>query len=426
MRRWSVVQRRPAHTRQMAVISPVVRNGEEDMEYPNQRARRIVGATAVLAAIALVGACSTSRASTPSAASSSSGSVHAGHGFSAPPAAPLRPGERFVNVTMPQPYTPAAPKGGPDEYRCFLVAPGLTSAAFLTGSQFLPQNADIVHHAIFFRVDLAGVDAARKADASTPGEGWPCFGGAGIGDKAAWVAAWAPGANETLLGTDLGYPMPAGSQLVMQVHYNLLATKGKAGATDQSGIRLRLANPAAGVQPLDTQLLPAPVEVPCAADESGPLCDRTAAVADVTHRFADEIGGPAASPKQRCNHDPAPVAGATHHRDHQARKAGTVYALAGHMHLLGRSIKVELNPGTPTAQTLLDIPIYNFDDQGMRPLAKPVTVKPGDTYRVTCTHDVSLRKQLPQLHGLPARYVVWGDGTSDEMCLGLVTWSPAP
>ena len=28
---------------------------------------------------------------------------------------------------------------------------------------------------------------------------------------------------------------------------------------------------------------------------------------------------------------------------------------------------------------------------------------------------------LPQLSKLPPRYVVWGDGTSDEMCLGLLT-----
>jgi hypothetical protein len=94
------------------------------------------------------------------------------------------------------------------------------------------------------------------------------------------------------------------------------------------------------------------------------------------------------------------------------------------MHLLGRSIKVELNPGTPGAQTLLDVPNYNFDDQAIRPLAKPVTVKPGDTFRVTCTHDAGLRKLLPQLRNVPPRYVVWGDGTSDEMCLGLVIWSP--
>jgi hypothetical protein len=41
--------------------------------------------------------------------------------------------------------------------------------------------------------------------------------------------------------------------------------------------------------------------------------------------------------------------------------------------------------------------------------------------RVTCTHDANLRRQLPQLESLPPRYVVWGEGTSDEMCLGLLT-----
>ena len=105
------------------------------------------------------------------------------------------------------------------------------------------------------------------------------------------------------------------------------------------------------------------------------------------------------------------------------RQAGVIQAVAGHMHLLGRSIKVELNPGTPQAQVLLDNQNYNFDDQSARPTAAPVAVKPGDTYRVTCTHDANLRTQLPQLKPLKPRYVVWGEGTSDEMCLGIVVWS---
>jgi hypothetical protein len=91
------------------------------------------------------------------------------------------------------------------------------------------------------------------------------------------------------------------------------------------------------------------------------------------------------------------------------------------MHLLGRSIKIELNPGTPNAKTLLDVPNFNFDYQRFTPLATPVDVKQGDVVRVTCTHDASLRQLLPQLKGLPPRYVVWGDGTTDEMCLGLLT-----
>lgn len=387
---------------------------------------RYASAAGALAALLLVASCADGSGGAPAPEASGAGAAgpHTGHGkFEPPPAAPLRAGERFVNITMPQPYTPSAPQGGTDEYRCFLVDPKLTERSFLTGSQFLPQNVDIVHHAIFFRIAPGDAEAARQADARTPGEGWTCFGDAGIGDDAAWVASWAPGANEQLLAPNLGYELPAGSQLVMQVHYNLLAAAEAASPADQSGIRLRLTDGRTELDKLETTLLPAPVELPCAAGESGPLCDRQAAVADVTKRFGEQAGETVAGLNQFCNAGRAPTGGVEQHCDHPVRQAGTLHALGGHMHLLGRTIKVELNPGTPRAQTLLDVPAYNFDDQSLRPLAKPVEVRPGDTYRVTCTHDASLRQRLPQLKTLPARYVVWGEGTSDEMCLGLVVWS---
>jgi hypothetical protein len=379
-----------------------------------------------MAAILVTAGCSNGSAGStgPAGVQSSAASEHAGHvPTTVPVAAALRAGERFVTLAMPQPYTPTAPNGGTDEYRCFLVDPKLTSMAYLTGSQFMPQNTAIVHHAIFFRVDPADAAKARSVDAASPGEGWTCFGDAGIGGDAGWVAHWAPGANETLLSPGVGYPMPPGSLLVMQVHYNLLATGGKPGGSDQSGIRLRLTGGTTKIDPLETTTLPAPVELPCAAGESGPLCDRNAAVADVTRRFGDDVGSTEAGLVQMCDHG-APVAGTTQHCDHPVRQPGAIYAVAGHMHLLGRSIKIELNPGTSDARTLLDIPAYNFDDQAIHPLAAPLAVKPGDTLRVTCTHDAGLRKLLPQLRTLPPRYVVWGDGTSDEMCLGLVIWSP--
>jgi hypothetical protein len=390
------------------------------------RFRRVAGVAAAIAAMLLVASCGsgTSGGDRAGSVGAKDHSAHSGS-YSVPPAAPLRDGEHFVNLTMPEAYTPAAPNGGTDEYRCFLVDPKLTSPQYLTGSQFLPQNATIVHHAIFFRISPADADRARQVDASTPGEGWTCFGDSGVSDDAAWVAAWAPGMNETLLQPGLGYAMPPGSMLVMQIHYNLLATEGKPGGSDESGIRLRLADGATRMQPLDTALLSAPVELPCTATESDPLCDRTAAVADVVHRFGDEAGATIEGLNQRCNGGRPPVAGVTQHCDRPTRQGGTIYAVAGHMHLLGRSIKIEMNPGTPNAQTLLDVPTYNFDDQSIRPLVKPVTVKPGDALRVTCTHDAGLRKLLPQLRTQPARYVVWGDGTSDEMCLGLVIWTPA-
>jgi len=389
-----------------------------------QRGGRLGGLAVGVAAVLVMAACGNSSPAAPAAEQTPTASAHAGHGAAGiPVAAPLRSGERFVTMTMPQPYTPVAPHGGTDEYRCFLVDPKLTSAAFLTGSQFLPQNTAIVHHAIFFRVDPAQAAKARTVDASTPGEGWTCFGDAGIGGDGGWVAHWAPGANETLLSPTVGYPMPPGSMMIMQVHYNLLATEGKPGGSDQSSIRLRLTDGAKKLNPLETAELPAPVELPCASGESGPLCDRSKAVADVARRFGDDVGSAEAGLVQRCDHG-TPVPGTTQHCDRPVPVGGTIYAVAGHMHLLGRSIKIELNPGTAAARTLLDIPVYNFDDQAIHPLAQPVAVKPGDTLRVTCTHDAGLRKLLPQLRTLPPRYVVWGDGTSDEMCLGLVIWSP--
>lgn len=357
------------------------------------------------------------------AAGTSSHGSHGSHGAAAPAA--LRTGERFVNLSMPQPYTPAAPNGGTDEYRCFLIDPKLTSTAFLTGSQFLPQNEDIVHHAILFRISPDQAASARALDAKTPGEGWTCFGDDGVDGDSAWVGHWAPGATETLLADDVGYPMPPGSLIVLQVHYNLLATGGKPGGSDRSGARLRLTDRTTAMKPLDTALLPAPVELPCTSNESGPLCNRDAAVADVTRRFGAETGQVEAGLVAQCGAGAPPTPGPTQHCDHKVPKAVTAYAVAGHMHLLGRSIRIELNPGTPGARTLLDVPRYDFDDQGVRPLSSPVAIKAGDTLRVTCTHDAGLRRLLPELSKLPPRYVVWGDGTSDEMCLGLLVVTPA-
>jgi hypothetical protein len=386
------------------------------MRRQQRTGRRLLGAAVWLGALIAASSCAGDPAREAPPADATGHGPHSA--APAAPPAPLRAGERFVDLAMPAPYTPAAPNGGTDEYRCFLVDPQVTRPAFLTGSRFQPQNAGIVHHAIVFRVPPERVAEARRVDAQSPGEGWTCFGDSGIGGGAAWVAHWAPGSGETLLADDIGYPMPPGSRLVMQVHYNLLGSPGGPG-TDRSGIRLRLTD-RTDLRPLETMLLPAPVELPCAAGESGPLCDRAAAVRDVAGRFGAQAGGMVEQLNSACNRGRAPAAGTEQHCDHVVPAAGTVYAVAGHMHLLGRSISVRLNGD----RTLLSVPSYDFDEQAVTPLPEPVAVRAGDTLRVTCTHDATLRQRLPQLRDLPPRYVVWGDGTSDEMCLGLLVWSP--
>ncbi len=100
-------------------------------------------------------------------------------------------------------------------------------------------------------------------------------------------------------------------------------------------------------------------------------------------------------------------------------KPETIRGVAGHMHLLGTSIKVEVNPGRTGARTLLDIPVWDFDNQGSRPIS-PAKLQPGDTVKVTCHHSQELRDRLPAFDGIPDKYVVWGEGTTDEMCLGIL------
>ncbi|MFD1547983.1 monooxygenase [Nonomuraea guangzhouensis] len=398
------------------------------MTKPESPLRRFGAATMALATAFAVAACGSYADTSAAPAAAGSHSAHAG-GSSAPPQ-PLRAGERFVNLKMADAYTPAPPEGGgTDEYRCQVIDPGLTKVAFLTGTQVTPENVAIAHHAIVYAVPPGGAAAVREQDAKTPGLGWQCFGGTGVdgaeveAGEAAWVDTWTPGATETLFTQDVGFKLEPGSLIVLQLHYNLLATDGKPAGSDRSAVRLRLTDGTPQTREFDTLPLDAPTDLPCAADESGPLCDRATSIADVTKRFGPEVGGTADEQLEECGQS-APKPGDTQTCDHKVEAPMTLFAGFGHMHLLGRAIKVELNPGTPNAKVVLDVPQFDFDNQRLVKLPSPVEIGPGDTLRVTCTHDAGLRKRLPQLSKLPPRYVVWGDGTSDEMCTGIMTVSP--
>jgi hypothetical protein len=390
--------------------------------------QKYILAVGVMTATMAISACASHPSNSPATAAASSAAASASPSVmqmspTGTVAQPLRAGERFLNLTVPQPYTPVAPSGGTDEYRCLIVDPHLNKPAFLTGTQFDPQNVPIVHHAVIFSVAPGPAAAAARAqDAATPGEGWTCFGTLDTTPSPTWIDTWTPNGKETILQQNVGFSLQPGSLLVLQIHYNLLASGGHPAGSDQSRVRLRLTDGTSATKPLETVNLQAPTELPCPKDESGPLCSRTAAVADVAKRFGNSVGATADKLVSECSHG-VPVPGSTQHCDIPVEQPMTVYAAMGHMHLLGRSIKIELNPGTTKAQTLLDVPNFNFDDQRLTPLPTPVNVKPGDTLRVTCTHDASLREKLPALRKLPPRYVVWGDGTSDEMCLGLLTAS---
>lgn len=330
---------------------------------------------------------------------------------------PLRKGERRVTVTMPAAYTPSAPNDvGTDDYRCFLLDPKVAADSFITGFDVRPGNPDVVHHVIMFRVPPDLVDEAERKDAETPGQGWTCFGTSGLGndatiDDAPWLGAWAPGGSEQLYGKGLGEQFDAGSRIVMQVHYNLMA----GAEPDTSAADLRLTRDRS-TKALQTRLLPAPVELPCRPGKGGELCERANALADVKARFGDRPGATADMLHLLCGGGPP---GPEQSCTREILEPETIRGVAGHMHLLGKTIRIEVNAGTPRAQTILDVPVWDFDNQGSRP-TKPIRLGRGDTVTVTCTHSQELRDLLPAFGGQPDRYVLWGEGTTDEMCLGIL------
>jgi hypothetical protein len=212
----------------------------------------------------------------------------------------------------------------------------------------------------------------------------------------------------------------SGALVVMQVHYNLM----HGAMADRSKVVLKTV-PAAGstLTPLDTFLIPAPVELPCPAGSRSALCSRDAAQREEARKYGNDAAvipiGLLYLCKKTIADYPQQVG--------DARDIGTscertisrplrIYGVAGHMHTRGFDIRVELNN-----QTLLHIPRWDFHWQDAYYLAQPVDASPGDTLRVSCRFDNSKSAQ-PVINGKQQapRYVLWGEGTTDEMCLGLL------
>jgi hypothetical protein len=330
------------------------------------------------------------------------------------------------SVSMTKAHLPVAPNNGTDDYRCFLLDPKVSQDSIIRTIQFIPQKKDYVHHAIIFRVTDADLPQAIIQDKS--GTGWPCFGGTGLGGmlstfvSSPWLSSWAPGRGKDISPVGYGTPFKKGERFVLQVHYNLLAAQGGKLETDQSKIVMETI-PAKGakIKQLNLELFPAPVELACPEGVTGPLCDRRQSLIDLAARTSTTSAFEAAGINALCGQDPfKPTSSLKSRCDKIMNSNFNVIAAAPHMHLLGRSLKLTLNPGSATEKILLDVTNYNFDDQSSTVLKQPVAVKAGDTIRVECTFDPTLRQKIPQLKSLAPRYITWGEGSSDEMCLGVI------
>ena len=96
-----------------------------------------------------------------------------------------------------------------------------------------------------------------------------------------WLSAWSPGHGADNLPKGSGVYLPAGSLVVMQVHYNMLI--GDKPVKNKMVLNTVPAN--TPLQPLKLDLMPAPPDVPCPTGVTGALCSRTASLANLGQRF---------------------------------------------------------------------------------------------------------------------------------------------
>ncbi len=332
-------------------------------------------------------------------------------------------------VLQAQPY-----KGDttdPDDYRCQIYDPGLTEQSWVQGYGIEADIAEVVHHALLFRASADARESAEASDAADPAVGWGCTGLAGFGGRGTvnQILSWAPGQDPTRLPADTGIEMQPGDFFVMQIHYHYEPVFADL-APDLSTLVIDMADQAAidaaggALDPIDLRIYLGPAEIPCSTEEVGPLCDRDASIAELQSRSGTLGSFAADGLNAACGTTPADYAdmttGIASSTCTLPTQTGRIVSIWGHQHEIGKSVKMTLNPGTPGERVLLDIPNWDFDWQlDYRPIEDIVLV-PGDRVQIDCVWD---RARMDD--DAEPRYVLWAEGTDDEMCYFQIVTRPA-
>lgn len=351
-----------------------------------------------------------------------------------------------------------------EHWRCYLFDPNLADAQMLTGYHIVPSNLLIAHHvtsSLYQRSDVVADIAALEAQDDQAG--WDCLSGPFVGMAPRKLASaayavmptWTPGAKSYHYPQGTGVALDEESVFIIQVHLN---TTGGTG-TIETDLHLQLADPHESLRTITGFDLYAPVEIPCPAPISTEACSREVA-----------LTGPAANRDwsetmlRSCDKTLDDYWGQSAENvvsdcDYRIDIDGELLVAYAHMHEYGRRFRLELNPDSDSAQIVLDIDSWDFNWQDHYWLRDPISVSAGDTVRITCTWDNSpllsgqaaaapfqdSRAAMRQRHldRLVARlsgaqpvsahsgveetdysYIVWGESTEDEMCIGSLAFLP--
>ncbi len=282
-----------------------------------------------------------------------------------------RLGEPDVTFT----YSRPAPVGKEvdDEYRCFVMSVPFEEEVWLKATDYKPGNPEIVHHYIVF-LDKSG--RAMELDRRTPEPGFECGmtgGGAELG-LLPMIGAWAPGNTSGWGPEGVARRIPAGSQIVLQIHFHNATGEDQ---TDQSSIGWHLAKGSELVEyEPNTHLLSAwQLDIPPGERE------------------------------------------VTHAAEWKTSRHITLLGIAPHMHYRGKSMRVWYQPPGAEEETMLFVPNYDFNWQTTYAFEAPMKIPAGSKFRMESVHDNSSgNPHNPD----PTRHVKWGEETHNEMSIAFL------
>ncbi len=276
-------------------------------------------------------------------------------------------GEPDLVLTMTESFK--IPASGPDVYRCFVIPTNLAEDKQVVAVEYRVGNKRVAHHCIGY-LDVNG--AARKKDAAEPGEGYASFGGPGILPTGE-IGGWAPGNLPQFLPDGIGKPLAAGSDLVLQMHYH---PSGKP-EEDRTTVGVYFAK-----KPVTRRVYTLPVLA--------------------------QLDIPAGKPDYRTT------------RRFNLPINAQVISVTPHMHLLGKTFSMTANLPDGTRRSLINIDDWDFNWQDTYTFQKPLTLPKGTSVTLNATYDNSASN--PRNPSSPPKTVGWGEQTTDEMCIGFISF----
>jgi hypothetical protein len=265
-------------------------------------------------------------------------------------------------VTLDDPYV-LSPEPS-DVFRIFTIPLPIGETRYVTGLEFQPGNARVVHHA---NIRLDATPASRQLDARDPAPGYDGLLARSAGYPEGHFLGWTPGQIAPLVPADMAWRLDPGTDLVVQLHLQ------PSGATET-------VRPAIGLFFSRTP----PTRTPTILRLGSQGIDIAPGTA--RHVITDSYVLPTAV---------------------------ELHALQPHAHYRAREIRGTATFPDGSTRTLIEIGDWDFRWQHVYRFVQPVPLPKGTRVAMQYTYDNSAAN--PRNPQLPPQRVFWGQRSFDEM-----------